>query len=216
MPWMWMPLRRRIFDGPDEVGHGLLLLHVVEARGIDGFEPDVHRVTAGLFHEPDELEVAGDVGSDLGRPLELEPLPDHGLEELLGPLGVGREIVVVEEDGGPALVVPRSSSMMFSVERKRYFFPNMPVTEQKEQSKGQPRDVWTGIGGGISGASGSCLRSEKSGYGITSRSFSMGSIGLWTTRPSIFRERLGIRGEVPAAFPGVDEGRERPLPFARG
>lgn len=32
---------------------------------------------------------------------------------------------------------------MDSTERYRYFFPNMPVTEQNEQSNGQPRDVCT-------------------------------------------------------------------------
>ena len=35
--------------------------------------------------------------------------------------------------------------MMFSVDRKRYDLPNIPVTEQKEQSNGQPREVWMGM-----------------------------------------------------------------------
>ncbi len=53
--------------------------------------------------------------------------------------------------------------MMFSVERNRYFFPNMPVTEQNEQSKGQPRDVWTGIGGVNLRRPASGLRRARSG-----------------------------------------------------
>ena len=85
-------------DRMGDFGHRLVLLHPLEALGIERFEADVQRVAARLFHQPDELGIAGDVGPDLGRPGELEPLPDHGLQKGLGPLPVGREIVIVEKN----------------------------------------------------------------------------------------------------------------------
>ena len=53
--------------------------------------------------------------------------------------------------------------MMFSVERKRNAFPNMPVTEQNEQLNGQPREVWMGIVGHPSPAREVGLSRPKSG-----------------------------------------------------
>ena len=53
--------------------------------------------------------------------------------------------------------------MMFAVERNRYLRPNMPVTEQNEQSKGQPREVRTGMDDMCFSPFASGRRSEKSG-----------------------------------------------------
>ena len=92
------PVAAEDADGPVELGHGLGFVRFLEAFGIHRLETDADGVTPRLFHQTDELRVAGDVGPDLGRPAELESFPDHGLEQLAGSRLVGGEIVVVEEE----------------------------------------------------------------------------------------------------------------------
>ena len=100
------PVPAEDLDGPDKIGHGLILFHAVETSGIDRLESDVHRVAAGLFHQPDEFGVVSEIGPDLSRPLEFEPLPYHGLKKILGPLPVGRKIIVIKENVGFGVIVP--------------------------------------------------------------------------------------------------------------
>ena len=69
----------------------------------------------------------------------------------------------------------------------------MPVTEQNEQSKGQPREVWT-ITVFQPPARHSAVPSatEKSGVGRVSRSVSRGAMGLcWAAPAALRQERLG-------------------------
>lgn len=105
-PVDFKPLSAEDLDGPDKIGHGLLLFHAVETLGINRLEADVNRVAAGLFHQSDEFGIVGEIGPDLSRPLEFEPLPYHGLKKILGPLPVGRKIIVIKENVGFRVIVP--------------------------------------------------------------------------------------------------------------
>jgi hypothetical protein len=69
---------------------------------------------------------------------------------------------------------------MEATERYRNFFPNMPVTEQKEQSNGHPREVCT-ITVFLPPITQSAVppASEKSGTGSASRSAIQGALSLW-------------------------------------
>ncbi len=77
------------------------------------------------------------------------------------------------------------SAITLSALRKRYFLPNMAVTEQKVQSKGQPQLVMIGI---VESFSLPTSR-RRSGNGRSSRSARASRGGLCTATPSRVNER---------------------------
>ena len=98
-----------------------------------------------------------------------------------------------------------SSAMTFSVDRWRYRLPNMPVTEQKVQSKGQPREVCMGMverpGPWMPIFVSEPMSSrEKSGNGSESRSSTGGALGFWRTVPLSFQTRPGTSAKEPFPF----------------
>ena len=95
--------------------------------------------------------------------------------------------------------------MMFSVERKRYCFPNMPVTEQKEQSKGQPRDVWTGMEEIFVRRAGSGLRRENPDRNPVQVLRQRRASGCGRPVRHLLKDRLGMSAKSPPPLPGVDE-----------
>ena len=210
------PLAAENLDRLVDLGHGLLLLHAVEALGIDRLEADVDRVAAGLLHQPDELEVAGDVGPDLGRPWELEPLPDHGLEELLGPLPVGGEVVVVEEDRVAAVVV--SAELLDDVLRRAEavrFAEHAGHGAEGAVERAAARRLDGNGAGGTSGAPGSGLSRARSGYGIASRSRHGAASGCGRVSSVAVGRGWGCRIRGRRSQASMKAARAA-LPFARG
>jgi len=87
----------------------------------------------------------------------------------------------------------RSSLRIDSTERYRNFLPNMPVTEQNEQSKGQPREACT-IAVFLRPMTQSAVPSAKakSGAGSASKSVIQGAVALCRGTPEAsFQERFG-------------------------
>ena len=78
-----------------------------------------------------------------------------------------------------------SSATTLSALRKRYFLPNIAVTEQKVQSNGQPQLVMIGTVLILSLPT----SRRRSGNGSSSRSASAARGGLCTATPSRLNER---------------------------
>ena len=77
------------------------------------------------------------------------------------------------------------SATTLSALRKRYLRPNIAVTEQKLQAKGQPQLVMMGIVVSFSLPT----NRRRSGKGSSSRSVSRSRSGLCTALPSRLNER---------------------------
>ena len=196
-----------------EIGHGLLLLHPGQAPRVDGFEADVHRVAAGLSHEADELEVAGDVGPDLGGPFQIEVGRDHRLEQILRVFPVGGEVVVVEKDGGAARVptelaqdILRRAEAVLLAEHPRHRAERAVEGAAARRLDGNRRLEAPAPG----------VRLEEREVGVRDH------VQVLLRLPqrvvdgaAVDHERqVGDGGRARAAFPGVDKVSEGPLPFA--
>ena len=72
------------------------LAHALERVGVQGFQPDQQALASAFPGETQELLVVGSVNARLAHPLDFQGR--QLTHEVLGPVDVGREVVVHEED----------------------------------------------------------------------------------------------------------------------
>ena len=121
--------------------HRLGLVIGLQGGGVDGFETHKDDVAAGPGHEVQEFMVLGRLHPDLGAPFDFQTLGQDALAQFLGALAVRGEVVVAEEDVMPLEAV-LANFFDHPVNRViRCLRPNIRITEQKLQLKGQPREV---------------------------------------------------------------------------
>lgn len=86
---------------PVEAGQVRALVHLAQVLGIRALEPDDIPQAAARHEEFHELRVSDLVDARLGDPAD--PERDESLQERLGGLGIGDEVVVDEEEVAPRL-----------------------------------------------------------------------------------------------------------------
>ena len=145
IPWMWRPWSLTFLIQEMISSRSLFFIICFQRPGIDGFKADVQSMAARVSHQAEKFRVPGNIRPHLGRPSHLNSLRNHSPEDflclLLSAVKLSSTMNLVALDTDATYF---NSFSVASTDLKRYFLPNIWMTEQNLQSKGQPLDVETG------------------------------------------------------------------------